>query len=167
MEISILDKKVFKSEKRNNFNCSNCKTFIGDNEYMGTKYRNHCPTCLYSKHVDLNNPGDRKALCRSKMKPIGLTFKKEGIDRNGEEKIGELMLIHRCCNEECGKISINRLAADDETQAIMNLYEDSLSLSSEEKEKLYVENGITILTEKDRNEVESQLFGNGNNRVDF
>lgn len=144
-----------------NFNCSNCKTFVGDNEQMGTKWRNHCPFCLYSKHVDLEKSGDRKAECKSRMEPIGLTLKKEGVDEYGNERVGELMLVHRCCNEECGKISINRLAGDDDIEVVMRLYESSLSLDNELRDRLYSVSSITLLTEEDREEVESQLFGNG------
>ncbi|WP_265181671.1 RNHCP domain-containing protein [Geomicrobium sp. JCM 19055] len=34
-------------------------------------YRNHCPSCLYSKHVDVI-PGDRASTCHSLMEPIDL-----------------------------------------------------------------------------------------------
>lgn len=149
----------------NSFKCSNCKIFVGENEEMGTRWRNHCPACLYSMHVDLNSPGDRKAVCKSRMEPIGLTLKKEGLNQYGEERTGELMLVHRCCNEECGKISINRLAGDDDIQAVMNVYENSLSLSNELRESLLSKDSITILTESDRYEVESQLMGNGNGSI--
>ena len=36
-------------------------------------YRNHCPHCLSSRHVD-NKPGDRSSQCKGLMKPIGLRF---------------------------------------------------------------------------------------------
>ena len=150
------------NEKCNNFKCSNCKTFVGENENMGTMYRNHCPSCLYSKHVDLENPGDRKASCKSRMEPIGVTLKKEGVNQYGEERIGELMLIHRCCSEECGKVSINRIAGDDDVQAILDLYNNSLSLSKEEKENFLSHHGIVFLEEEDRGIVETQLFGTNN-----
>lgn len=68
---------------------------------MGGRHRNHCPNCLYSKHVDGKMPGDRKSECHSLMEPIGLLTR-----RNGEQ-----VLIHRCLG--CGKIDPNRVAADD------------------------------------------------------
>ncbi|WP_293895481.1 RNHCP domain-containing protein, partial [Sphaerochaeta sp. UBA5856] len=37
----------------------------------GTKHRNHCPHCLYSRHVDMR-PGDRACLCKGTMQPIAL-----------------------------------------------------------------------------------------------
>lgn len=35
------------------FICAHCGTHV-----RGNGYTNHCPECLWSKHVD-NNPGDR------------------------------------------------------------------------------------------------------------
>jgi hypothetical protein len=43
------------------------------------------------------------------MKPIGLTLKKDG----------ELMVVHLCLN--CGKISCNRIAGDDNSYSIVQL----------------------------------------------
>ncbi len=45
------------------FVCNHCGA-----EVEGNGYTDHCPTCLWSKHVDVN-PGDRKAQCGGKMKP--------------------------------------------------------------------------------------------------
>jgi len=162
MEVTLLRQKHFRSKKKNDFTCLNCKASVEESEHIGTRHRNHCPVCLYSKHVDLNKSGDRKSLCKSKMKPIGLTFKKEAANKYGGERVGELMLVHRCCNEKCRKVSINRLAGDDDVKIILNLFEESLSLDPVEKERIYTQEGIKLLTEEDREEVESQLFGNKN-----
>ncbi len=51
------------SRKKEDFKCEHC-----GNEVRGTGYTDHCPKCLYSKHVDLN-PGDRKNPCRGLMRP--------------------------------------------------------------------------------------------------
>ncbi|MGC8981457.1 MAG: RNHCP domain-containing protein [Minisyncoccia bacterium] len=48
------------------FRCERCGTFV-----KGTGYIDHCPNCLWSKHVDIN-PGDRKANCGGMMKPKGV-----------------------------------------------------------------------------------------------
>ena len=47
-----------------NFVCENCGY-----EVAGTGYTNHCPKCLWSKHVDIH-PGDRSAACGGMMEPI-------------------------------------------------------------------------------------------------
>ena len=56
-------------KKVEDFTCENCGTLI-----KGTGYTDHCPRCLYSKHVDIN-PGDRKSDCGGLMKPIGVEVK--------------------------------------------------------------------------------------------
>jgi len=44
---------------------------------FGYTARDHCPYCLYSKHLDIF-PGDRKNECKGLMKPIGYMKKKYG-----------------------------------------------------------------------------------------
>lgn len=85
------------------------------------------------------------------MKPIGLTFKHEGIDRYGKLRQGEIMVIHRCLG--CDKLSINRVAADDSHKAILDL------LSKDGKKDLK-DVGIKVLSQKDFREVKKQLLGN-------
>jgi hypothetical protein len=43
---------------REDFTRERCRTFV-----KGGGYTNHCPECLWSKHVDVN-PGDRQATCQ-------------------------------------------------------------------------------------------------------
>ena len=124
--------------------------------FMGTLHRNQCPFCLYSKHVDLKVPGDRKSACLGAMEPVGLTFKEEGVDKYGKPRQGELMIIHHCL--KCNKFSINRIAADDDPQAIMAVFENSLKTETEIVTELR-ELGIRLLSEKDREEIRRQLFG--------
>ena len=50
-------------------------------------YRNHCPHCLYSLHMD-EKPGDRASRCGGLMRPVGIVrHSKKG-----------LQIIHRCEN---------------------------------------------------------------------
>jgi len=90
------------------------------------------------------------------MKPIGLTFKQESTDKWGKPKQGELMLIHLCT--KCGKISINRIAADDNPQEIIKVWEDSKNLSQDILTRLAKEK-IKILTQNEEEEIRIQLFG--------
>ncbi len=64
--------------------------------------RNHCPVCLYSKHVDDESPGDRLATCHGLMEPIGIDWKKGKGD----------MIRHTC--QKCGKEMLNIVAPDDD-----------------------------------------------------
>lgn len=81
------------------FICEHCGRQVLPAE-IGTKHRNHCPYCLWSRHVDLRI-GDRRAWCRGLMEPIGIWVK----DRR------EWSIIHRC--HACGIIRTNRIAGDD------------------------------------------------------
>src|SRR6185369_6031 len=125
----------------NGFRCDHCGKQVPVDEFIGTKNRNHCPFCLWSKHVDDKVAGDRLASCQSGMQPVGLTYKQAGNDKYGQPKQGELMLIHVCSRGD--KQSINRIAADDDTNKIISLL-DSDSLSTEERQKIE-QSGIKIL----------------------
>lgn len=123
---------------------------------MGTRHRNHCPFCLWSKHLDSEKPGNRKSPCQAEMKPIGLTFKREGIDKYGKPKQGELMLIHQC--NGCNKIAINRIAGDDNPEMILEVFQKSLTLDEQLRKKLEKDK-IRLLTGKDEKQIRLQLFG--------
>ncbi len=90
------------------FKCGHCKQFIGA-PLCGGKHRNHCPNCLYSKHVDRSMPGDRRSDCGSLMAPVGVMSR-----RNGEQ-----MILHRCLG--CGKEAPNRIAADDDPTLLLRI----------------------------------------------
>jgi isocitrate dehydrogenase kinase/phosphatase len=93
------------------------------------------------------------------MEPIGFTFKKEGFDKYGKPRQGELMIIHQC--QDCGQISINRIAADDEQATILKIFENSKELEKEILTKLKQE-GIRLLSGQDEKEIRTQLFGKPN-----
>src|SRR3990167_4544967 len=86
-------------QSREGFKCNYCSGWAATSKYIGTHHRNHCPSCLWSKHVDSEKAGDRKASCGAGMKPVGLTLKQAGIDKYGKPRQGELMVIHHCTNE--------------------------------------------------------------------
>jgi hypothetical protein len=86
-------------ERAQSFRCVNCRLDV-PTDALGTVHRNHCPTCLWSKHVD-DDPGDRASDCGSSMEPIAITVRKDG----------EWVLIHRC--NGCGVLHSNRIAGDD------------------------------------------------------
>jgi len=143
-------------EKRKGFTCINCGKWVSVNPYNNTLNRNHCPHCLWSKHVDKSIAGDRMASCNSGMKPIGLTIKKPRVNKWGREVKGELMLIHECIR--CGKISINRVLAQDDKNELMNVFDLGNKLEENKKLKLK-DSRIKVLDVKDREEVETQIFG--------
>jgi hypothetical protein len=110
------------------FTCMHCKQLISSDPVLsGVNHRNHCPYCLSSKHVDLLQSGDRMSACKSVMRPIGLSWK-HTRNKYGSSP-GELMIIHYC--QGCGSFSINRIAADDDTDLIMNLFYATIELKSD------------------------------------
>lgn len=84
------------------FKCEHCGREVSPIRFGGS-YRNHCPFCLWSKHVDGDVPGDRASSCQGLMEPIGVTTKSGG----------EFTLVHQCI--KCGFRRLNRIAGDDDT----------------------------------------------------
>jgi hypothetical protein len=137
------------------FVCMNCRNFVSSETMLaGVHHRNHCPFCLSSRHLDLFKAGDRLSACKARMHPVALTLKKTA-KKYGIENKGEIMLVHQC--EGCGKISINRIASDDSTEVLMNVFERSINLSL--LEPLFDQDDIQILTPNDRPVLRTQLIG--------
>jgi hypothetical protein len=89
------------------FRCRNCRLDVPI-AAPGTQHRNHCPNCLWSRHVD-DDPGDRAADCSGSMEPIGVSVRTDG----------EWALVHRCT--ACATLHINRIAGDDNPLMLMRL----------------------------------------------
>ena len=70
------------------FECENCGKNVSKSAYTA---RDHCPFCLYSKHVDIN-PGDRNNKCLGLLKPIGIEKFKDRT--TGEELTEEYIQVH-------------------------------------------------------------------------
>ena len=90
------------TRKIEDFTCEHCGLQV-----KGTGYTNHCPRCLWSKHVDIH-PGDRAETCQGLMKPAGV-----------ELDHGEYIIIHQC--EKCGQIKKNHATKEDDFNRIIDL----------------------------------------------
>lgn len=90
------------------FRCGHCKAMVDLVPYGG-KHRNHCPYCLYSRHVDDRVMGDRASACGSAMRPVGAFVRAKG----------EHVIVHRCVG--CGFERYNRIAADDDFDLVLGL----------------------------------------------
>ena len=136
------------------FRCAHCRNLVSTAHMLsGVNNRNHCPYCLWSCHLDLFVAGDRLSACKGQMKPIGLTMKKSRNKyRLGSG--GELMLIHRCI--ECGTLSINRIAADDHPDSVMDVFHQSRLLSRPIRAECESQ-GIFLLEEQ--KSIAIQLYG--------
>lgn len=86
------------------FTCEFCHTKVNKLNYTA---RDHCPNCLYSKHVD-NMPGDRANNCHGLMKPIGI-----------EKYKNTYKIIYKCLS--CNQIHKNIMANDDNVDLIIKL----------------------------------------------
>lgn len=62
------DRRNFFVPDKEPYTCEHCGASV-----MGGRYNNHCPNCLWSKHVDDKIPGDRASECNGLMKPVGVT----------------------------------------------------------------------------------------------
>jgi len=66
-EIILLEESKMRKDENTTFVCKNCSTPVAP--LTNGSYRNHCPQCLYSLHVDIR-PGDRQNTCHCLMRPI-------------------------------------------------------------------------------------------------
>ena len=138
------------------FKCLHCHYHVSTEPlYAGVQNRNHCPYCLWSKHLDLYQSGDRMAICKAGMRPVALTLK-QAHKKYARPHQGELMIVHHC--DGCGKISINRIAADDDPDRILAVLDASAGLEKHFHHQLEMQ-GIFALDEAQRWVVLSRLFG--------
>lgn len=83
--------------ENSHFICQNCGKVVLP--LSNGSYRNHCPFCLHSLHVDLKI-GDRSNPCRGLMKPVDVIYHtKKGYQ-----------IIHVC--QTCGHKQPNKVAND-------------------------------------------------------
>ena len=88
------------------FICINCGADVLP--LANGSYRNHCPRCLHSLHVD-NIPGDRASSCMGLLIPTGIKHN----NKKGYQ------IVHRCKN--CGMEKANIIAPDDMDAVILLL----------------------------------------------
>ena len=87
---------------REDFVCEHCGTRV-----TGTGYTNHCPKCLWSKHVDVE-PGDRAESCGGMMEPVRL-----------EGSTPDYRIVHKCTR--CAVERRNNVDAGDDPTAVIAL----------------------------------------------
>lgn len=88
----------------NEFICENCNKKVDKLYYTS---RDHCPYCLYSKHIDIF-PGDRQNKCLGLLKPISI-----------EKYKNTYKIIYKC--NKCNEIHKNIMANDDNFDLIIKL----------------------------------------------
>lgn len=88
------------------FICENCGTKV-----KGSGFTNHCPNCLWSKHVDIN-PGDRKNRCQGMMEPIAVGYEKQ-----------KYFIYHEC--QKCHMIKKNKITKNDNFEKLLEISKNS------------------------------------------
>lgn len=86
------------------FTCGHCGASV-----KGNGFTNHCPNCLWSKHVDFF-PGDRKNTCGGLMEPVGLELRDK-----------KYRLTHQCL--KCGELTHCKTLPEDSIDALAKLSE--------------------------------------------
>ena len=86
------------------FICENCGHQVLP---LGYTARDHCPHCLYSKHVDIM-PGDRANPCKGLLKPVGIEKFKDTYK-----------ILYKC--DSCNEPHKNIMAKDDSMELIIEL----------------------------------------------
>ena len=86
------------------FICENCHKNVNRLNYTA---RDHCPYCLYSKHVDIT-PGDRLNECKGLLEPVSIEKFKDTYK-----------IVYKC--KECKQIHKNIMARDDDYNKIIEL----------------------------------------------
>jgi hypothetical protein len=136
--------------------CIHCGFLVsGAPTIAGVRNRNHCPYCLWSRHLDWRVAGDRLSACRNGMEPIGLTTKRSR-NKYAHERDGELMVVHRCTH--CATIVINRVAADDCAATLCELFAASGDLDAATQCEL-AQSDVVLLGQRDAELVRRRLFG--------
>ncbi len=87
---------------RENFICGICKSRVS-----GNGFTDHCPNCLFSRHVDIK-PGDRSSECRGMMKPYSATYSRDCFT-----------IYYRC--ERCGARHRVKAAGNDNRDLMISM----------------------------------------------
>jgi len=105
---------VSRKTENTGFICAHCGAEV--KPLTNGSYRNHCPYCLYSLHVD-HLPGDRADGCHGLMEPVRVIHhSKKGWQ-----------IVHRCL--KCGAERVNRIAENTDAPDNFNLILDLMKRS--------------------------------------
>ncbi len=88
---------------REDFKCGHCGEHV-----FGNGFTDHCPKCLYSKHVDVE-PGDRASKCRGEMQPVERLMERDSVS-----------ISYKCM--KCGQTKKVVVAPNDSMAVLENLF---------------------------------------------
>ncbi len=95
------------SLRTDTFTCLRCGLTVTSFGPDGVR-RNHCPSCLHSRHV-VDHVDGGASDCESQMAPISIA-----VLRNGDWRV-----IHRCSG--CGELTSSPIAPDDNHLILMRM----------------------------------------------
>lgn len=98
-----MDTKRNFTRVREDFECENCGYRM-----RGDGYTDHCPRCLWGKHVDDEIPGDRASDCKQLMEPRRVIYEK-----------GEYKIEYKCSG--CSHTFRVRSGVDDDREKLLEL----------------------------------------------
>lgn len=93
--------------RTNTFTCVRCGLTVTETGPDGAR-RNHCPSCLHSRHVTDHVEGG-PSMCHSRMSPIAIAVLRDGAWR----------VIHRCTR--CDELTSNPVSPDDNHLILMRM----------------------------------------------
>ena len=88
---------------KEDFVCGHCGKTV-----FGNGFTNHCPSCLWSKHVDIE-PGDRAGTCGALMEPTSI------------EDSEPYTIVHTCTR--CREVRRVKSSSDDNAKALIEVAE--------------------------------------------
>lgn len=94
------------------FTCQHCGRDVPPLD--NGSYRNHCPHCLWSLHLDIF-PGDRANSCLGGLEPIA-------AEHSGKKG---WIIVHKC--QKCGQLRRNKAALND---SVPDDYDAIITLTS-------------------------------------
>lgn len=95
-----------------NFVCEVCGEKV-----IGNGTTDHCPNCLWGKHVDEAIPGDRASQCRGLMKPVASEYK--------EDRFRIFYKCQKCNHQFWVKAAENTKNKNDNRELLMELLKNS------------------------------------------
>ncbi|MFC1736854.1 RNHCP domain-containing protein [Candidatus Hydrogenedentota bacterium] len=101
-----------RKEENKGFTCEQCGREVMP--VSNGSYRNHCPFCLHSKHVDIT-PGDRMSPCQGLMQSVGL------IHKSG--KGFQVVFVCLRCGEQRVNVIAEKTEQPDSIDSLVKLFQ--------------------------------------------
>ncbi|MBF6093673.1 RNHCP domain-containing protein [Nocardia cyriacigeorgica] len=95
------------AQRTGTFTCLRCGLVVTELATDDSR-RNHCPSCLHSRHTVDHREGGRSD-CGGRMAPLSIAAL----------RTGQWAIVHRCVR--CGELSLHQVATDDNQLILMRM----------------------------------------------